>query len=186
MCLKVIFWQLSGQQPLGRLEGIMNNLELFNQIKLNANYFSVEDSGQRNTLSKQVQPVHKTNNTAQMITEYNRQTLFEIKNSKGIADIEDIDIAVLNEFAARIDKYLDKYAPQQADLKKYILLISTYLTFIAKKPLHPVGLEFAGGEQIIIQDNKFYCPAKNRNLLDELSVCRYCVSKDISAIGENR
>ncbi|HWR42232.1 DUF2115 family protein [Sporomusa sp.] len=164
----------------------MNSQELFNLIKRNADYISLEDIIQRNALSEQAQQPadNNTNNVSLLVAEYNLKTFLEIKNRECIDVIEDINIDVLNEFTSRINKYLDKHAPRQVDLKKYILLISTYLTFIAKQPLHPAGLVFEGGKEIVSKDNKFYCPVKNMQLHEALSVCRYCVSRDSSAMSE--
>ena len=99
---------------------------------------------------------------------------------KHVDNIEDIDSDVLLEFSTCIDRYMDENAPDQIDLKKYVRMVSLYLTFIVKKPLHPPGMIFSDGEKIIRRDNYFYCPVKNKQLNQELSLCKYCVSKDIS------
>lgn len=99
---------------------------------------------------------------------------------KRVDNIEDIDSDVLLEFSTCIDRYMDENAPDQIDLKKYVRMVSIYLTFIVKKPLHPPGMIFSGGEKIISKDNYFYCSLKNKQLDQELSLCKYCVSKDIS------
>ena len=163
----------------------MNNQELFNLIKKNAEYFSIEDIVQRNATSEQeLQNPDRVKYISRLVANYNLKTFLEIRSRDCIEVIEEVDIDVLNEFTFRIDKYMDENAPGQADLKRYIGIVSTYLTFIAKKSLHPPGMIFTGGQKIVEQDNKFYCPMKNKQLLDALSVCKYCVSRDISEMND--
>ena len=160
----------------------MNSQELLNLLKTEAKDISLAEIGQNHTLAKQEQSDSKTSNAAQLLSEYNQQTLLEIKSRECTDVIVEIDSAVLNEFSSRISSYLDKYAPGQAALKQYILLISTYLAFIARQPLHPVGLVFAGAGQIVSKGGAYYCPVKNTQLYAEFAVCRYCVSRDSSAL----
>lgn len=120
----------------------------------------------------------------QLTAKYNLEMLFEIKNRICIDNIEDIDSNLLQELSFCIDRYMDENAPDQIDFKKYVRIVSTYLTFIVKKPLHPPGMIFSDGEKVIAKDDYFYCPLKNKQLNKELSLCKYCVSKDISELLE--
>jgi uncharacterized protein (UPF0305 family) len=164
----------------------MNNLEIFNLIKKDAEYFSLEDIIQRNSLSEQdlQQPYNRIKYISRLVTEYNQKTFLEIKSRECVEIIEEVDVAIFNEFTFRINKYMDENAPGQDALKRYVRLVSTYLTFIAKQPLHPPGMIMGGEHKIVGKDNKFYCPVKNKQWRGALSVCRYCVSRDISEINE--
>lgn len=164
----------------------MNNQELFSLIKKNAEYFSIEDVLQRNASSEQEQQqlFDRTKYISRLIADYNQTTFLEIKSREYIDVIEQVDVDIFNEFTRRIDKYLDKHAPGQDDLKRYIQIVSAYLTFIARKPLHPPGMIFEVGQKIVGKDSKYYCPVKNKQLHGELSVCKYCVSKDISEMND--
>jgi uncharacterized protein (UPF0305 family) len=72
-----------------------------------------------------------------------------------------------------IDTYLDKYAGGQNELKTYIRAIAVYLTFIAKKPLHPAGVFNAEGKAIY-RNGKVVCPIKQREINKPGSLCRFC------------
>lgn len=74
---------------------------------------------------------------------------------------------------------MDENAPGQRDLKEYIRIISTYLTFIAKEPLHPPGMFVNEKQKIFKRDNIYYCPGKSTHILEEMSLCKYCVCRAI-------
>jgi uncharacterized protein (UPF0305 family) len=74
---------------------------------------------------------------------------------------------------------MDEYAPNQRDLKEYTRIISTYLTFIAKEPLHPPGMYVNENQTIFENNGIYYCPAKNKHILEEMSLCKYCVCRVI-------
>lgn len=164
----------------------MNNLELFSLIKKDAEYFSIEDVLRRSAPSEQEQqqPFNRLEYISRLVSDYNQKTLLEIKSRECIDVIEQVDVEIFNEFTFRIDNYLDKHAPGQDDLKRYIQIVSTYLTFIARRPLHPLGVIFEDGRRVVGKDNKFYCPVKNKQLHGALSVCKYCVSRDISEMND--
>lgn len=165
----------------------MNNLELFRLIKENAEYFSIEDVISRSVPSEQEQqqPSNRLKDISRLLSDYNLKTFLEIKSRDCIdVVIEQVNLEILNEFTFRIDNYLNKHAPDQDELKRYIQIVATYLTFIAGKPLHPPGMTFESGDKIIGRDNKFYCPMKNKQLHGALSVCKYCVSRDISEMSD--
>jgi len=109
--------------------------------------------------------------------DYNYTTLVEIRNRDGISPDFEIDSAIVDEFQHALDRYLDTYAPGAADLKCYVLNISLYLTFIAKKPLHPPEVPFSGDILIVKKGKSFYCSGKRRFTGDDPSLCRYCVCR---------
>ncbi|GEM_PF-571104 len=158
----------------------MNNLELFSLLKKNAEYFSTDMFPKNAPSDQEQQPFNRFRYISRLVADYNQKTFQEIKNRDCIAVIEQVDVDQYNEFTFRIDKYMDQYAPGQDDLKRYIQIISAYLTFIARKPLHPPGMIFDGNKSVIIDNNKYYCPVKNKQLQGEFSICKYCVSQDIS------
>lgn len=161
---------------------VMNSEDLFKLLKKEAEYFSIEDLVKKHGFD--VQEIHHLQGSlkykSQLIAKYDLEMFFEIKNKDNIDTIEDIDPDVLNDFTFRIDKYMDKNAPDKIDFKRYIRIVSTYLAFIVKKPLHPPGMIFNGDQIIVGRDNNFFCPIKNKWLNLELSLCKYCVCLDIS------
>lgn len=111
------------------------------------------------------------------LTRYNRKKFSEIKDRACPDILEEIDIEKLEDFTFRINKYMDEYAPDQSDLKEYIRIISIYLTFIAKEPLHPLGMFVNEKQTIFKQDGVYHCPAKSKHILEEMSMCKYCVCR---------
>ncbi|MBP2030352.1 uncharacterized protein (UPF0305 family) [Methanohalophilus levihalophilus] len=113
------------------------------------------------------------------LARYNRKKFSELKERDCSEISEEIDIGKLKEFSFRINKYMDGYAPNQRDLKEYIRIISTYLTFIAKEPLHPPGMYVNENQTIFENGGVYYCPAKSKHILEEMSLCKYCVCRAI-------
>jgi uncharacterized protein (UPF0305 family) len=116
----------------------------------------------------------------QCLARYNRKNFFELKERACTDLSEEIDIEKLEDFTFRISKYMDEYAPDQRYLKEYTRIISTYLTFIAKEPLHPPGMYVNEDQTIFENDGVYYCPAKSKHILEEMSLCKYCVCRVIS------
>lgn len=113
----------------------------------------------------------------QYVTRYDWDIFNEIMNQSCIDVPEEIDPARLEDFTFRINKYMDEHAPNQTDMKEYIRIISTYLSFIAKKPLHPPGMIIIDDLEIFRKGDDYYCPGKSKYMLDDLSLCKYCVCK---------
>ncbi|WP_269851947.1 DUF2115 family protein [Methanosarcina horonobensis] len=72
----------------------------------------------------------------------------ELRNRNYVDTLEEIDHEKLEDFILRINQYMDENVPNQKDLKEYIRIICTYLTFKAKKPLHPPGMIIDGNKKI--------------------------------------
>ena len=81
--------------------------------------------------------------TLRHLGDYNYSAYREILDLDGTAPDFEIDPLVVEEFERTLHRYLDTYAPGREDLKKYIVGVSLYLTFIAKRPLHPPGVPFS-------------------------------------------
>jgi uncharacterized protein (UPF0305 family) len=62
--------------------------------------------------------------------------------------------------------------PKDKKNKKYIYV---YLTFIARKPLHPENMFYTEGK-VLYRNGKVVCPLKKQELKKPGSLCRYCVS----------
>lgn len=114
-----------------------------------------------------------------IMTWYNYDNLVEIL-SRDDNDLDfEIDDSKLQDFQLHIGHYLDTYAPGESDLKVYITGISVYLAFIAKRPLHPPGLESGNGPHIVKNGNSYYCSGKRLFINDDKSLCKYCVCKQL-------
>jgi|SRR5271157_788492 len=118
-----------------------------------------------------------SNSISSLMTKYNYDNFIEILNVSGDNLDFEVDEGKLKDFQYRIDNYLNIYAPDDTDLRLYIKGISTYLAFIAKRPLHPPGLKFNNGAEVFTKDNLFYCSGKRTFIKDNLSLCKYCVCR---------
>jgi uncharacterized protein (UPF0305 family) len=117
------------------------------------------------------------NSISSIMTRYNYDNFIEILNTSRIDPDLEVDDVKLKELQYRIDHYLNIHAPNDADLKQYIKGISTYLVFIAKKPLHPPGLKFDNGAEITKKGDLYYCDGKRMFIKDDLSLCKFCICK---------
>ncbi len=113
------------------------------------------------------------------LARYNRKKFSELKERDCSEISEEIDTGKLEDFTFRINKYMDEYAPGQRDLKEYTRIISTYLTFIVKEPLHAPGMYMNENQMIFEKNGVYYCPAKSKYILEEMSLCKYCVCRTI-------
>ncbi len=109
--------------------------------------------------------------------EYNLKNSNEIINSSFEGLDYEVDEKKLDEFKGRIDHYFDLYAPDDEDFKEFIKIISIYLTFIAKKPLHPPGIIFSNGDTVYQSGDSYNCTGKSVFIKDNLALCKYCICK---------
>lgn len=108
---------------------------------------------------------------------YNIETLIELKCNDGKFFPENIPVPYFQKFVDCINSYMDQCAPGQSQFKDYIRILSLYRTYVAKKPLHPVGLQMPGGGTIYKKGRDYFCTAKQQHIHDGNSMCRFCVAK---------
>jgi uncharacterized protein (UPF0305 family) len=136
-------------------------------------------SSYRSLLKKKLADDVNSSTIGSIMTRYNYDNFVEILDRDGIDPDFEIDDVKLNDFQYRIRHYLNTYAPEDADLQKYITCISTYLVFIAVRPLHPPGIEFSNGANVFEKDGSFYCSGKRTFIKEDLSLCKYCVCRAV-------
>jgi len=112
-----------------------------------------------------------------ILGDYNYSTYTEICHRNGVSPDFKIESTTVEEFETALDWYFDTYAPGKIDLKRYVSNISLYLTFIAKRPLHPPEVPFSDDIRIVKNRDFYYCSGKKRFLEDPSSICRYCVCR---------
>mgnify|MGYP000982997443 CR=1 FL=1 len=132
----------------------------------------------------EIEMVKKTRNMTpsdplHYLWDYNYATYNEIKTCDRIDPDFKIDSKIVEKFEHDLELYLDMYAPGKKDLKSYISAISLYLTFIAKKPLHPPDVPFSEDFHIVKKGEFYYCSGKGRFIRDPGSLCRYCICKPL-------
>jgi uncharacterized protein (UPF0305 family) len=107
---------------------------------------------------------------------YNSAVFSEIIGSTPQIKNRELDPNLIEEFSSRLDAYLDKNAQGQTDLKKYIRVVSLYLTFIAEKPLHPPGMVMRGIDRGISRDGKYFCFGPRSRKNEPIFMCQYCAA----------
>lgn len=124
-------------------------------------------------------PEHGVNasNVSQVMSNYDLEIFREILGRDHVEADHRIDRKKLEDFTSTIDRYMDEQAPGRDQLKKYVRIISTYLVFIAKRPLHSPDIVFFGDSRIAMKNNTYFCPAKRVYIKDKDSLCKYCVCK---------
>ena len=114
------------------------------------------------------------------MSKYNLENFNEIMNLSFEEFNDEIDEEKLKDFQNRINHYFSLYAPHDEEFKEFITAISVYLTFIAKKPLHPPGIVFSNETHVYKKQNVYFCTGKSIFIKDKLSLCKYCVCKQIN------
>lgn len=120
-------------------------------------------------LSGENNSIHNT------MSEYNFENFNEIINSSVKGSDDEIDEKKLDDFKEHIDHYFGLYAPEDTEFREFIKIVSIYLTFIAKKPLHPLGIIFSNGATVYQREDSYYCTGKSVFIKDNLSLCKYCI-----------
>ncbi len=102
---------------------------------------------------------------------FNRSVLLEMKDAVCQDEQEVLDEKEPADLAAIIEAYLGEYLKEQPDAWKWIILSCLYLTFFAKRPMHPLD---AAGVQVKQAEGKivYECPYKTE---DPNTTCYYCV-----------
>lgn len=119
-------------------------------------------------------------NRESRLSNFNYNYYMEISNKKDreIKD-EEINDSYLEDLNYRIDYFFNKYPVDDKNFKKFIKYLTLYLTFIVKKPIHPVGLIVNKKIAIFKKNNIYYCSLKGRYKKDEASLCKCCLAHEL-------
>lgn len=112
-----------------------------------------------------------------LVSRYNFQNFHEILNSSLHDFSGEVDEVELHDLENRVDKYFDLHGPVDEEFNEFVKLISIYLTFLSRKPLHPTGIEFSDGATVYQEGEIYYCTAKKLHIDEEYSLCRCCVAR---------
>lgn len=116
------------------------------------------------------------NSLMDIMSEYNLKNFNEIMSREFRGHDSEIDERELEDFKRSIDHYFSLYAPNDMEFREFIKIISLYLTYIVKKPLHPPGIIFSNGSKVYQSEGCYFCTGKNIFIKDEHSLCRYCIA----------
>jgi uncharacterized protein (UPF0305 family) len=122
-------------------------------------------------------PDKSDNSINSIMSRYNYENFQEIFTSSINREDEDVDDFMVEDLKIRIDNYFSLYAPEDEAFKEFIKIISTYLVFVAKKPLHPSGTVFEDGSKVYKGKDSYICTGKRKFMTEELSLCRYCICR---------
>ncbi|BDZ70800.1 DUF2115 family protein [Methanobacterium petrolearium] len=149
----------------------MKSSNLVIKIKKDLKPFKSKVNCHNKDKNENIDPIHL------IMSKYNKDNFNEIMSLSPEEIDGEIDEGKLNEFKESIEYYFQLHAPDDGDFKEFILAISTYLSFIAKKPLHPPGIIFSDGNRVFKKQDKYYCTGKNVFIQETYSLCRYCICK---------
>ena len=121
--------------------------------------------------------VGENNSIHNTMSEYNLENFNLIINSSYKGSDDEVDENELDDFKMCIDNYFDLYAPDDKEFREFIKIISIYLTFIAKKPLHPPGILFSNGATVYQSEDSYHCTGKSDFITENNSLCKYCICK---------
>ena len=151
--------------------------ELLEEIKENIKDYDIENLEER-IKGDDINPISK------QVSAFNVQNYKEIM-SLNIDENSDENFKVsdklIKEIKEEIAKFFDGSSPESEDIfKNFITYICIYLSLIAKKPLHPVGMDFGNGKTVFKEGNNYYCDVKRELRLKskDYYTCKYCICKE--------
>jgi uncharacterized protein (UPF0305 family) len=145
--------------------------KLFLQLKKSIKPYQSKMKARETLISSENNSIHNT------MSEYNLENFNEIINSSYEGSDDEVNENELDDFKMCIDNYFDLYAPDDKKFREFIKIISIYLTFIAKKPLHPPGILFSNGATVYQSENSYHCTGKSDFIKENHSLCKYCLCK---------
>jgi uncharacterized protein (UPF0305 family) len=145
--------------------------KLFLQLKRSIKPYQSKIKAKETLISGENNSIHNT------MSEYNLENFNEIINSSYEGSDDEVDENELDDFKMCIDNYFDLYAPDDKEFREFIKIISIYLNFIAKKPLHPPGILFSNGATVYQNKDSYHCTGKSVFIKENHSLCKYCICK---------
>jgi uncharacterized protein (UPF0305 family) len=149
----------------------MNTDDLLRQLRLESARFQIKDIEAKLSETRKLQSEHPQ--PLRLLSIYNYETFLELYRSSPAGEPMPVNEKKLREMEADLDRYLAKHMPGEDDYKRFIRIVSVYLTFIARKPLHPPGMFNANG-QAVYKDGKTVCPLRSEEITKPSSLCRFC------------
>lgn len=154
----------------------MKSSELLEEIKISIQEYDINkikaklEDDEINPISKQVSIFNLENYDEIMAKTIEKGMDDEISNDQ------------IESMKNEIDLFFKGCSPESEEsFKKFVESICLYLSLIAKKPLHPVGIDFGDEETVHedIRDNKtvYICDKKEffKNQSKDYCTCNYCV-----------
>lgn len=154
----------------------MKASDLLEEIKENMKEYDINHI-KENLKKEDINPISK------------QVSVFNLKNhdeilSKSIEGDDDFDISdhTIKEMKNEIELFFEGCSPESDEsFRKFIESICIYLCLIAKKPMHPVGMDFRDGKTVFAEEKDgkiaYYCDIKQRQaeIAKDYYTCKYCV-----------
>ena len=165
----------------------MKARELLEEIKENIKDYDIEPFEER--LRDE-----NTDQTSKLRANFHIQNYTEIMelniNEDDDSNIE-IDDKLVNDIKDELGRFFEGCSPESEDIfKKFITYTCIYLSLIAKRPLHPIGIDMHNGKTVFGEEKDgetvYYCDIKEEQskIAKDYYTCQYCVCKP-SELKEN-
>ena len=154
----------------------MKASELLEEIKESMRNYDINHI-KENLKKEDINPISK------QVSSFNLKNYEEIL-SKNMEDSDDFEISdkEIEDMKNEIDLFFKGCSPESEEsFKKFIESICIYLCLIAKKPMHPVGMDFRDGKTVFAEEKDgetvYYCDIKQRQaeIAKDYYTCKYCV-----------
>lgn len=109
------------------------------------------------------------------IGKYNLENYEEILNYK-IEEDYDISDETIQQVKDKMVNFFKKYPVELKEFEDFITYICLFLTYIAKKPLHPVGFYFSDEKPLYLENGKYYCQKRKEFIEDKDAMCHNCIA----------
>lgn len=149
----------------------MDTNDLLRRLRCESMQFDVENI--RAKLHKE-QEAFITDSMHKLLA-YNIETFLELQRAAPSNTPSPVNEKWLREMERDIDRYMTTHMPGEEKYKMFIRIISLYLTFIARKPLHPPGM-FNEDGKAIYKNGVAFCSLRAEEIKKTGSLCRFCVS----------
>ena len=103
----------------------------------------------------------------------------------------EVDDELVNDIKDELRRFFEGCSPESEEIfKKFITYTCIYLSLIAKRPLHPIGIDMHNGKTVFGEEKDgetvYYCDIKEEQskIAKDYYTCQYCVCKP-SELKEN-
>lgn len=103
----------------------------------------------------------------------------------------EVDDELVNDIKDELRRFFEGCSPEsEEEFKKFIIYTCIYLSLIAKRPLHPIGIDMHNGKTVFGEEKDgetvYYCDIKEEQskIAKDYYTCQYCVCKP-SELKEN-
>ena len=162
----------------------MKARDLLAEIKENIKDYDIKYLEER-VKDEEINPISKQVSAFNIENYYEIMTL-DINDDENDDENDEISDRLIEEIKDEIAKFFDGCSPESEDIfKRFITYICIYLSLIAKKPLHPVGMDFRDGKTVFTKEEdgkiNYYCDIREemKNRSKDYFTCKFCLCKEV-------